>query len=172
MLSITGERCRLRALEPSDLELLYLWENDPEVWRVSGSCGPVSRERLRQFIEEQNYDIYATRQMRLIVESQGMAVGTLDIVDFDPQNSHFGIGILIYAAENRRMGFASSAIEAIKEYARSSLFVNQIWATVAEDNIASVELFRGCGFEECGRRKAWLRRKEGYIDEMEFQCLL
>ena len=172
MLSITGERCRLRALEPSDLELLYLWENDPGVWRVSGSCGPVSRERLHQFIEEQNYDIYATRQMRLIVESQGMAVGTLDIVDFDPQNSHFGIGILIYAAENRRMGFAHSAIEAIKEYARTTLFVNQIWASVAEDNVASLELFRGCGFEECGRRKAWLRREKGYVAEVEFQCLL
>ena len=172
MLSITADKCRLRALELGDLELLYLWENDPEVWRVSGSCGPVSRDRLLHFIEEQNYDIYATRQMRLVIESQGMAVGTLDIVEFDPQNSRFGIGILIYAAENRRMGFASSAIEAIKEYARSSLFVNQIWATVAEDNIASVELFRGCGFEECGRRKAWLRREEGYIDEIEFQCLL
>lgn len=159
-------------MEPSDLELLYLWENDTEVWRVSGSCGPVSRERLQHFIEEQNYDIYATRQMRLIVESQGMAVGTLDIVDFDPQNSHFGIGILIYAAENRRLGFASSAIEAIKEYGRTTLFVNQIWASVAEDNIASLELFRGCGFKECGRRKAWLRREEGYIDEIEFQCLL
>lgn len=159
-------------MEPSDLELLYLWENDPEVWRVSGSCGPVSRERLQHFIEEQNYDIYATRQMRLIVESNGMAIGTLDIVDFDPQNSRFGIGILIYANENRRMGFARSAIEAIKEYGRTTLFVNQIWATVAEDNIASLELFRGCGFEECGRRKAWLRREEGYIDEIEFQCLL
>jgi diamine N-acetyltransferase len=172
MLSIVGDKCRLRALEPSDLELLYLWENDPEVWRVSGSCGPVSRERLQHFIEEQNYDIYATRQMRLIVESQGMAVGTLDIVDFDPQNSHFGIGILIYANENRRLGFASSAIEAIKEYGRTTLFVNQIWASVAEDNTPSVELFRVCGFEECGRRKAWLRREEGYIDEIEFQCLL
>ena len=171
-MAVANESVRLRALEPSDLELLYLWENDPEVWRVSGSCGPVSRDRLMHFIEEQNYDIYATRQMRLVIESQGMAVGTLDIVEFDPQNSRFGIGILIYAAENRRMGFASSAIEAIKEYARSSLFVNQIWATVAEDNIASVELFRGCGFEECGRRKAWLRREEGYIDEIEFQCLL
>ena len=172
MLSIVGDKCRLRALEPSDLELLYLWENDTEVWHVSGSCAPVSRERLQHFIEEQNYDIYATRQMRLIVESQGMAVGTLDIVDFDPQNSHFGIGILIYAAENRRLGFASSAIEAIKEYGRTTLFVNQIWASVAEDNIASLELFRRCGFEECGRRKAWLRREEGYIDEIEFQCLL
>lgn len=159
-------------MEPSDLELLYLWENDTEVWRVSGSCGPVSRERLQHFIEEQNYDIYATRQMRLIIESNGMAIGTLDIIDFDPQNSRFGIGILIYANENRRMGFARSAIEAIKEYGRTTLFVNQIWASVAEDNIASLELFRRCGFEECGRRKAWLRREEGYVAEVEFQCLL
>ena len=159
-------------MEPSDLELLYLWENDPEVWRVSGSYAPVSRERLQHFIEEQNYDIYATRQMRLVIESQGMAVGTLDIVEFDPQNSRFGIGILIYASENRRMGFARSAIEAIKEYARTTLFLNQIWASVAEDNVASLELFRRCGFEECGRRKAWLRREEGYVAEVELQCLL
>lgn len=172
MLSIVGDKCTLRALEPSDLELLYLWENDTEVWRVSGSCAPVSRERLRHFIEEQNYDIYATRQMRLIIESDGMAIGSLDIVEFDPQNSRFGIGILIYAAENRRMGFARSAIEAIKEYGRTTLFVNQIWASVAEDNKPSIELFRSCNFEQCGLRKAWLRRAEGYVDELEFQCLL
>lgn len=172
MLSIVGDKCTLRALEPSDLELLYLWENDTEVWRVSGSCAPVSRERLQHFIEEQNYDIYATRQMRLIIESDGVAIGTLDIVEFDPQNSRFGIGILIYAAENRRMGFARSAIEAIKEYGRTTLFVNQIWASVAEDNKPSIELFRSCNFEQCGLRKAWLRRAEGYVDELEFQCLL
>lgn len=172
MQSIVGDKCTLRALEPSDLELLYLWENDTEVWRVSGSCAPVSRERLKHFIEEQNYDIYATRQMRLIIESDGIAIGTLDIVEFDPQNSRFGIGILIYAAENRRMGFARSAIEAIKEYGRTTLFVNQIWASVAEDNKPSIELFLSCNFEQCGLRKAWLRRAEGYVDELEFQCLL
>ena len=172
MQSIVGDKCTLRALEPSDLELLYLWENDTEVWRVSGSCAPVSRERLKHFIEEQNYDIYATRQMRLIIESDGMAIGTLDIMEFDPQNSRFGIGILIYAAENRRMGFARSAIEAIKVYGRTTLFVNQIWASVAEDNKPSIELFRSCNFEQCGLRKAWLRRAEGYVDELEFQCLL
>lgn len=172
MLSIVGDKCTLRALEPSDLELLYLWENDTEVWRVSGSCAPVSRERLQHFIEEQSYDIYATRQMRLVIESDGVAIGSLDIVEFDPQNSRFGIGILIYAAENRRMGFARSAIEAIKEYGRTTLFVNQIWASVAEDNKPSIELFRSCNFEQCGLRKAWLRRAEGYVDELEFQCLL
>lgn len=169
---ITADRCTLRALELSDVELLYLWENDHEVWRVSGTLAPISRERLARFIEEQSYDIYATKQMRLIVNVEGIAVGSIDIFDFDPLNNRFGIGILIYGDENRRHGYAHMTIEAIKEYARNTLFVNQIWASVAEDNVASLMLFRRCGFEVCGVRKAWLRRKENYISEIELQCLL
>lgn len=171
-MQIQANRCTLRALEPSDIELLYLWENDPEVWHVSGTLAPISRERLARFIEEQSYDIYATKQMRLIVDIEGIAVGSIDIFDFDPLNNRFGIGILIYGDENRRHGYAHMAIEAIKEYARNTLFVNQIWASVAEDNVASLMLFRRCGFKVCGVRKAWLRRKENYISEIELQCLL
>ena len=106
---------RLRALEPSDLELLYLWENDPEVWRVSGTLSPISRERLARFIEEQNYDLYATRQMRLIIEADGTMVGSVDIFDFDPQHRRLGIGILIYQESDRRKGYAKEAINAIIE---------------------------------------------------------
>ena len=171
-MNLEGRICSLRALEPRDLDVMYGWENDITLWRVSGTVAPFSRHQLSRLIEEQQFDIYATRQMRLVIESDGMAIGSLDIVEFDPQNSRFGIGILIYAAENRRMGFARSAIEAIKEYGRTTLFVNQIWASVAEDNKPSIELFRSCNFEQCGLRKAWLRRKEGYVGELEFQCLL
>lgn len=172
MFHIEVERCTLRAIELSDIEQLYVWENDPEVWRVSGSTSPVSRERLFRFIEEQSYDIYATHQMRLIIESEGMAIGSIDIFDFDPQNLRFGIGILIYAGEHRRQGFACAAIEAIKEYGRDILGVKQIWASVAEDNAPSIALFEKCGFELCGIRKAWLRRGESYIAQREYQLLL
>jgi diamine N-acetyltransferase len=163
--------CHLRAVEPSDLELMYLWENDREVWRVSGNTAPLSRERLAQFIEEQSYDIYATRQMRLIIESEGTAVGTLDIFDFDPQHLRFGIGILIYAQEDRRRGYAHAAIEQLKIYAKETLGLKQIWAGVAEDNRASISLFESCGFELCGTRRAWLRTADGYIDQREYQCI-
>ena len=164
--------CRLRALEPSDIELMYLWENDPEVWRVGGTTSPLSLQRLAQFVEEQSYDLYATKQMRLIIEAEDIAVGTLDIVDFDPQHLRFGIGILVYAPELRRKGYAHAAIEAIKTYARDTLALKQIWASVAADNPASIALFEGCGFELCGRRKAWLRRHDGYTDQLEYQCIL
>ena len=164
--------CRLRALEPSDVELLYLWENDPDVWRVGGTTSPLSYQRIAQFVEEQNYDLYTTKQMRLVVECEGIAVGTLDIFDFDPQHLRFGIGILIYAPEARRKGYARAAIEAVKTYARDTLALRQIWASVAADNEASIALFEGCGFELCGRRRAWLRRHDGYTDQLEYQFIL
>ena len=164
--------CRLRALEPCDIELLYLWENDPEVWRVGGTTAPLSLERIAQFVAEQSYDLYATRQMRLVIEAEGVAVGTLDIVEFDPQHLRFGIGILIYAPEARRKGYAHAAIEAIKTYARDTLMLKQIWASVAADNEASISLFERCGFERCGTRKSWLRHPHGYTDQYEYQCLL
>lgn len=171
-LSTPHPKCRLRALEPHDIDSLYIWENDPDVWRVSGTTAPLSYQRIAQFVEEQSYDLYATRQMRLIIESEGIAVGTLDIVDFDPQHLRFGIGILIYPTDARGKGYARAAIEAIIGYARETLALRQIWASVAADNDASIALFEGCGFELCGVRKSWLRRNNGYIDQLEYQFLL
>ena len=172
MLTLDAKICRLRALEPSDVDLLYVWENDPEVWRVSGTVAPLSYERLQRFVEEQNYDLYATRQMRLMVEAEGVAVGTVDIFDFDPHNMHFGVGVLIYAQESRRRGYARAALEAVKEYAHEVVGLKQIWATIAADNEASVALFESLGYERCGVRKQWLRRGSEFIDLYEYQLLL
>lgn len=172
MLSLEANICRLRALEPSDVDMLYLWENDPEVWRVSGTVAPLSYERLCSFVQEQSYDIYATRQMRLVVEAEGVAVGTVDIFDFDPQHLRFGVGVLIYAQENRRRGYARAALEAVAGYAREVLGLKQIWASVASDNVASVALFESLGFERCGLRRDWLRRGAEYVDVYEYQLLL
>ena len=170
-MSTTKHNIRLRALEPSDLELLYLWENDPEVWRVSGTLSPISRERLARFIEEQNYDLYATRQMRLIIEAEGAIVGSIDIFDFDPQHRRFGIGILIYQESDRRNGYAKEAIETVVEYGRNTLNLKQIWANIAIDNIASIALFESCGFSKCAHRKEWINRGGEFIDEVEYQLI-
>jgi len=43
-------KVRLRSLEPEDLELLYLWENDPSIWKVSNTLVPFSRFILRQYL--------------------------------------------------------------------------------------------------------------------------
>ena len=37
-----NELIRLRALEPDDVQVLYKWENDTEVWKVSNTIVPFS----------------------------------------------------------------------------------------------------------------------------------
>lgn len=166
------ENILLRAIEPADLEMLYHWENDPAVWRVSGTMAPISRDRLARFISEQVYDLYATRQMRLMVDVDNVAVGCVDIFDFEPLHRRFGIGILIYADEHRRRGYARRVIDMVKEYARNTLDLRQIWVTIDEDNPASVALFEGCGFTLSARRREWINRGGKFIDELEYQCFL
>ena len=163
---------QLRAIEPTDLELLYLWENDPDVWRVSETIAPMSRERLARFISDQVYDLYATRQMRLMIDVEGVAVGCVDLFDFEPLHRRFGIGILIYADEHRRRGYARRVVEMVKGYARNTLDLKQIWVTIDEDNPASIALFEGCGFRLSARRKEWINRAGKFIDELEYQCIL
>lgn len=170
-MAVTTESVRLRALEPSDLELLYLWENDPEVWRVSQTIAPISRDRLAKLIEDQVYDIYASRQMRLMIDVDNVSVGCVDLFNFEPLHRRFGLGILIYASEDRRKGCASRVIEQVKEYARNTLDLKQIWVNIDEDNPASIALFESCGFTLSARRKEWINRGGKFIDELEYQYI-
>ena len=81
-----GRLCRLRAVEPADVDTMYVWENDVDMWRVSASTAPCSRHALVELVESMRYDIYASRQLRLLIESvDGEAVGAVDLYDFDPR---------------------------------------------------------------------------------------
>ena len=50
-MNLEGRICRLRAVEPCDIDAMYAWENDTEVWGVSGTTAPYSREQLKRFVE-------------------------------------------------------------------------------------------------------------------------
>lgn len=165
------ENVRLRALEPADLELLYLWENDPEIWRVSATIAPMSREVLSKLISDQKYDLYASRQMRLMIDVDNVSVGCVDLFNFEPLHRRFGVGILIYADEHRRRGYASRVIEQVKDYAHNILDLKQIWVNINEDNPASIALFESCGFVLSARRKEWINRAGKFIDELEYQYI-
>lgn len=171
-MNIEGNLCRLRALEPEDLDAMYGWENDTDSWRVSGTVAPFSRHVLSRLIDEQQFDIYATRQMRLVIESlDGSAVGAVDMFEFDPQNFRAGVGIIV-APPYRKQGFALDALQTLERYVRDVLRMHQLWCSVGADNEASLALFRKAGYAECGRRKEWILTPNGAIDEVLMQKLL
>lgn len=171
-MNIEGNLCRLRALEPEDLDAMYGWENDTDSWRVSGTVAPFSRHVLSRLIDEQQFDIYATRQMRLVIETpDGSAVGAVDMFEFDPQNLRAGVGIIV-APPYRKQGYAQDTLQTLERYVRDVLRMHQLWCSVGADNEASLALFRKAGYAECGRRKEWILTPNGAIDEVLMQKIL
>lgn len=171
---LRGEKVRLRALEAEDIDILYAWENDPRVWAVSETLAPFSRTTLRRFIDDQKYDLFQTRQMRLVVclVSDDTPVGFIDLFDFDPVNRRAGVGILICDQQDRRQGYASEALGLLCDYARDVLGLHQLWCGVGADNISSYTLFSGKGFAKTGLKRDWIRRNEAWEDEIFMQMLL
>ncbi|MBF9219573.1 GNAT family N-acetyltransferase [Hymenobacter ruricola] len=163
----------LRALEPDDLDFLYTLENDRDIWGVSDTLAPLSRQALREYLTHATTDIYVVRQLRQVVttEISGVAVGVVDLFEYDALHQRAGVGITILASE-RRHGYARQALELLKEYARDVLRLHQIYATVGATNLASMRLFRAAGFRRVGTRRAWLRTASGWQDAVEWQYLL
>lgn len=171
--SLENALIRLRALEPEDIDVLYAWENDPTIWRVSNTFTPFSRYTLQQFLENAHRDIFEVRQLRLIIEAKNgehyRPVGTIELFDFDPFNLRAGIGVLIADPLDRRHGYATESLNLLIEYAFAILGLHQIYCGIEVSNEASIRLFRNAGFEMAGIQKHWLRTPEGWSDEMMMQ---
>ena len=151
---LKGENINLRALEPSDLDVLYNWENDTSIWKVSQTIAPFSKNILAKYLENAHQDIFTAKQLRLMIEKNNTAIGTIELFDFDPVNLRCGIGIWIVDEENRRKGYAKEALTLIIKYAFSNL-----------------HLFGSLDFQLVGVKSKWNKTPEGWEDELLFQLL-
>jgi diamine N-acetyltransferase len=164
----------LRALEKEDLDFLYKWENNTEVWKLSNTLIPFSKYTLDEYIESSRKDIYEARQLRLIIEQleTNLALGTIDLVDFDPYNLRAGIGILIAEEGNRRKGYASESLDTLINYCSEILDLKQLYCNILENNSESLNLFVSKGFTITGVKKEWIRIKDQWMTEFFLQKIL
>ena len=112
MNTLKGKNIYLRALEPTDLDFLYLLENDEDLWEVSNTTTPYSKFVLKQYLDNAHRDIYEIKQLRLVLcDNQTEAVlGFVDLFDFDPKHRKVGIGVVIFLEKERGKGFALEAL--------------------------------------------------------------
>ncbi|WP_010252977.1 GNAT family N-acetyltransferase [Myroides injenensis] len=170
---IQGELIYLRALEPEDLEFVFLIENDMKLWEVSNTQTPYSRFLIRQYLENAYQDIYEAKQLRLVICDilSGSTLGLIDLFDYNPQNNRAGVGIVIQYEDNRRKGIGKEALELVVNYSKNHLFLHQLYANISTDNTASIQLFTGQGFQEIGVKKQWNRVGKTYKDEALYQLI-
>lgn len=171
---LKGKKISLHAMELSDLDLLYDWENNTENWAVSGTLAPFSKLILRQFVESPQ-DIFANKQQRLMIRTvaeNSVTIGCIDLFEFDPKNKRAGIGVLIADKKWRGKGYAKEAILLIVDYAREVLDLNQLFCNVGMNNEKSLHLFKSCNFELVGVKKEWQKWNGNWEDEAMFQLFL
>ncbi|MBR3914996.1 MAG: GNAT family N-acetyltransferase [Bacteroidales bacterium] len=166
-----NENIIIRAAEPKDASLIYDWENDQEIWRVSETYMPYSFYQIEQFLLNNN-DLFSVRQVRFIIErkTDSKPVGCIDIYDFDPIHFRAGIGILIQK-EFRKQGYAKESVQLLLNYCFNILMLKQVYCLIDSLNLDSLNLFKNIGFKQCGYRKEWIRTPDGFIDEIEFQFI-
>ena len=167
----------LRAPEPSDLDVLYHWENDPAIWHVSNTYTPFSKYILEKYIENAHLDIYQVKQLRLMIDVRdngnmhARPVGTIDLFDFDPYHNRAGIGILIGEKSDRRKGYASLALRKFIDYSFNTLQLHQLYCNISQGNTESLKLFRKCGFHVTGLKTDWIKTPGKYISEYILQLI-
>ncbi len=161
----------LRAAEPADLDFLFTLESE-NVSTDGALTAPPSRRMLQDYLAAYSADIFADKQLRLVIAdaASGTAVGAVDIYDFSPRDRRGYVGIAVLE-RHRGLGYGLAALDALCRLASASLGMHQLAAIVAADNEASRRLFSSAGFKGCGRLRSWLRRGSRYADAIVFQKL-
>ena len=166
-----NENIIIRAAEPKDASLIYKWENDQEIWRVSETYMPYSLYQIEEFLLN-NSDLFSMRQIRFIIERKedNTKIGCIDLYDFDPIHMRAGVGILLQK-EFRKQGYANESLQLLLDYCFNTLMLKQVYCLIDVLNTDSINLFKKIGFEQCGLRKEWIRTPNGFIDEIELQYI-
>lgn len=165
-------KVRLRAMEPEDLELLYQIENNEEAWNVGVSNVPYSKYVLRDYIASSRNDIYEDGQVRLLIDNaDGITVGVLDLVNFDPRSQRAELGIIILKA-HRGKGYGQAAIAKILDHSRKVLHLRQVYAYIDADNKDSIRCLASVGFRETAQLKDWFFVQGEFKDAVVMQFFL
>ena len=169
---LSNEQITLRALEPTDLDTLYRWENDTALWAVSDTAAPYSRETLWHYLEGYTGDIYAQRQLRLMItlSADGTPVGTIDFLNFDPLNNRAELGLFI-DGNYRGQGLGRKALDLLTAYARDHIGLRQLYVFIALNNEVCLKLFEDYGYSRVGVLKSWVKRGSTYRDVALLQML-
>ncbi len=171
MLSLRGDNIYLRAIESKDLDFLYELENDTNLWEISGTVTPYSKQVLSLYLDNAHRDIYDVKQLRLCICSikNDTVLGLIDLFDFDPKNNRAGVGIVVLKNTDKNKGIGSESLTLLCNYTKNVLNLRQLYANVLEGNEASIHLFQKHGFRKIGVKKDWIYSNGSYKNEILFQ---
>lgn len=162
----------IRAIEPEDLELMSLVENDMRLWDCTDTTVPYSTFVLREYIKHNTCNFYDDHEVRMTITlPQGLAVGFIDLRNYEPRHQRAEVGIVLMP-EYQHLGLAQRSIRLLMEYATCVLHLHQVYAHVQVTNVPALHLFSKTGFQHTATLSQWTRCADGWCDVMVYQMFL
>lgn len=165
-MEIIKNKIKLRAIEKSDLYLLKSMMNSSDIEQSLGGWSfPVSDFQQETWFEAiQNMNTQTT--LRLIIDVDGTAIGTIILTDIDMKNGTAQIHIKMM--QQKKKGYGSQSIMMLCEYAFKELRLNTIYSMVNENNIPSQKTFNKCGFVKEGILRSRVYKRGVYHNVISY----
>lgn len=161
-----GNIIRLRAVEPTDAEIFFRWNQDSQrAMFLDFLWPPTSLEDTRLFTEAQSKKKLEEDSYMFLIETlEKVPVGSISTHHCNPHSGSFSYGIDI-CEEHRRHGYATQAILLVLRYYFDHLRYQKVTAAVHADNLASQGLHKKIGFLHEGTLRRMCYQDGVYIDE-------
>ena len=144
------QNIRRTPLEDSDLDLLYIWQNEPRLRDLTmGFRFPVQRETVKEWItyqREQN----AKSRVVFAIRQQDVLVGTARLHNIDQYQRTASLGIYIGENKRRNRGIGFISCSLIIDYAFNGLDLRKIGLEVVSFNENAIRLYEKLGFKKEG----------------------
>ena len=139
--------------------------------------------RVREYLEsrfgsfsEDDLDLYIKQcAHNANISLLGIFVGSVHIgnikLNIDPRHWHADVGIVIGCKKYWGKGYGKKAVEQIKITAQDK-GLHKIYCGIHGNNLASLALFKSCGFSHAGRLKEHYLHKGKYVDKMWMEYLI
>lgn len=168
-MNLKGEKVYLRAVEKEDMEFLRIMINNPEMEKnVVGWSFPVSKYEQEKWFENQ---IENKNNIRYIIEAENEKVGLVTITNIDWKNRKACHGIKLCSDNVRGKGYGTDTVMTIMKYAFEELQLNKLYSTILEYNIASLNLYKKCGWTTDGILRESTFKGNKYVNEIAVSIL-
>jgi ribosomal-protein-alanine N-acetyltransferase len=139
------ERTIIRQLQDSDLEAFYLICGNPEIMQYIGDGKALTKEKTKSWIEKskQNYQNFGYGCWA-VTNKNNEFVGYCGLV-YPPNSKNIEI-IYALGKEHWGKGLASEIVSGVIKYAFEQLKLEEIFATVDPNNLASIKILEKGGF--------------------------
>ncbi|HEY8025121.1 MAG TPA: GNAT family protein [Burkholderiaceae bacterium] len=157
-ISLSTERLTLRPLWEADAQSVYAIRSDPQVMRYHSSAPWTSINPAIALIARDTAAMASGEYLRLGLTIVGNTtlIGSCCLFDLDRENRRGEIGYELHRSYWGR-GYMHEALQALLDFAFSTMLLNRIEADIHPDNLASARTLERLGFQREGfLRERWI----------------